>query len=97
MVNAVRATSASFRPVQQRSDDKFRSPANWCATTDRQLKSVHVNVGGTSNWAFLPEQPIPPGLDWDRWLGLRRLPPTTLTRASGNYSRLAADSRLLAA
>jgi len=33
------------------------------------LKELWVNCGGPSNICNLPEEPIPPGLDWDLWLG----------------------------
>ncbi|QNN22135.1 Gfo/Idh/MocA family oxidoreductase [Planctomycetales bacterium ZRK34] len=34
-----------------------------------EIKEVVVNVGGPSKWCDLPEEPMPEGLDWDRWLG----------------------------
>jgi predicted dehydrogenase len=34
-----------------------------------QLLTVHVGVGASSTWCDLPEEPVEPGLDWDRWLG----------------------------
>ena len=34
-----------------------------------KIKTVHVGVGGPSRWCDLPEEPMEPGLDWDRWLG----------------------------
>jgi hypothetical protein len=33
------------------------------------VKEVFVNCGGPSGDCYLPEVPIPPGLDWDMWLG----------------------------
>src|SRR5262245_16434179 len=33
------------------------------------IKTVSVGVGGPSRKCDLPEEPIEPGLDWDRWLG----------------------------
>jgi predicted dehydrogenase len=32
-------------------------------------------AGGTSRWCDLPEEPMEPGLDWDRWLGPAPLRP----------------------
>ncbi|HEV8378166.1 MAG TPA: Gfo/Idh/MocA family oxidoreductase, partial [Tepidisphaeraceae bacterium] len=64
MVNAVRRYERVFQTgSQQRSDNNFRFACE-LVRNERigKLKSVHVNVGGTSNWAFLPEQPIPAGL-----------------------------------
>jgi hypothetical protein len=34
-----------------------------------QLQEVWVNIGGPSGDCYLPEEPVPPGLDWDMWLG----------------------------
>jgi len=33
------------------------------------IKEVFVNCGGPSGDCYLPEEPVPPGLDWDMWLG----------------------------
>src|SRR5258705_966896 len=88
MVNAVRRYQRVFQTgSQQRSDNNFRFACE-LVRNERigKLKSVHVNVGGTSNWAFLPEEPIPPGLDWDRWLGPAPWAPYNPERASGSYS-----------
>jgi predicted dehydrogenase len=88
MVEAVRRYSRVFQTgSQQRSDSNFRLGCE-IVRNGRigKLQSVHVNVGGTSNWAFLPEQPVPPGLDWDRWLGPAPFAPYNAERASGSYS-----------
>jgi hypothetical protein len=34
-----------------------------------EIKEVFVNCGGPSGDCYLPEEPLPPGLDWDMWLG----------------------------
>jgi hypothetical protein len=34
-----------------------------------QIREVFVDCGGPSESCSLPEQPIPPGLDWDMWIG----------------------------
>ncbi|MBM4036721.1 MAG: Gfo/Idh/MocA family oxidoreductase, partial [Planctomycetes bacterium] len=34
-----------------------------------KLQEVFVNIGGPSGDCYLPEEPVPPGLDWDLWLG----------------------------
>ncbi|HZN59334.1 MAG TPA: Gfo/Idh/MocA family oxidoreductase [Planctomycetota bacterium] len=34
-----------------------------------KIRSVSVGVGGPSVPCDLPEEPLEPGLDWDRWLG----------------------------
>ncbi len=40
-----------------------------------KVKTVHVGVGGPSVWCDLGEEPMEPGLDWDRWLGQAPLRP----------------------
>src|SRR5204863_9600267 len=34
-----------------------------------KVKTVHVGVGGSSQWCDLPEEPAEAGLDWGLWLG----------------------------
>jgi len=34
-----------------------------------ELKTVTVNIGGPSEECYLPAEPVPDYLDWDRWLG----------------------------
>ena len=34
-----------------------------------EIKECWVSCGGPSGECYLPSQPIPPGLDWDMWLG----------------------------
>ncbi|HOX39551.1 MAG TPA: Gfo/Idh/MocA family oxidoreductase [Candidatus Brocadiia bacterium] len=34
-----------------------------------EMQEVWVNVGGPSGFCDLPPQPVPPGVDWDMWLG----------------------------
>ncbi len=55
---------------QQRSNRAFRGACelirNGCLGT---LKEVFVNVGGPPGEDYLPPEPTPEGLDWDRWLG----------------------------
>jgi len=34
-----------------------------------QIKEVFVDCGGPSHDCYLAPQPVPPGLDWDLWLG----------------------------
>ncbi len=34
-----------------------------------QIQEVWVDCGGPSGDCYLPEEPLPPGLDWDMWLG----------------------------
>jgi hypothetical protein len=34
-----------------------------------EVKEAWVDCGGPSSDCYLPEEPIPPGIDWDMWLG----------------------------
>ena len=34
-----------------------------------EVREAWVNVGGPSGECYLPEEPLPDGVDWDRWLG----------------------------
>ena len=40
-----------------------------------QVKTVHVGVGGPSQWCDLKEEPMEPGLDWNLWLGYAPMRP----------------------
>jgi predicted dehydrogenase len=55
---------------QQRSDGHFRFACELVRNGYiGEVKRVVTVPGGTSRHCNLPEQPIPPGLDWDMWLG----------------------------
>lgn len=55
---------------QQRSDYGFRFACELVRNgAIGKLKVVHVNVGAPGRDCYLPAQPTPPTLDWDRWLG----------------------------
>jgi predicted dehydrogenase len=72
---AVLAAARRFNRVfqvgtQQRSDPRYRFA---CELVQNgyigELKSVETDPGGTSRHCSLPGEPVPPGLDWDMWLG----------------------------
>jgi predicted dehydrogenase len=55
---------------QQRSDQEFRRACEYVQNGRiGKIKEVWVGIGATSRKSDKPEQPVPPGLDWDRWLG----------------------------
>ena len=55
---------------QQRSDYKFRFACELVRNgAIGQIRIVHVNCGGPPVDCYLPPQPTPETLDWDRWLG----------------------------
>jgi predicted dehydrogenase len=52
-------------------DGRFRTACEY-VRSGRLGKMLAVYVGfagGPSHWCDLPEEPMEPGLDWDRWLG----------------------------
>ena len=71
MVNAVRRYGRVFQTgSQQRSDDKFRFACEMVRSGRiGQLKTIHVGIGGPSEDCYLPEEPVPEGVDWNMWLG----------------------------
>ncbi len=71
IVNAVRRYGRVFQTgSQQRSKDNFRRACELVRSGRiGEVRTVHVSVGGPSREQYLPPQPVPPGLDWDFWLG----------------------------
>jgi len=49
------------------------------------VKEVLVGLGGPGIPCYLPEEPVPEGLDWDRWLGQAPWAPYNPDRMSGSY------------
>ncbi len=84
---AVRQKGVVFQfGTQQRSDMKFRWACE-LALNGRlgKLKDIHVSVPGGKRGGFLPEQPVPDYIDWDRWVG-----PALMT--GFNEAKLARDN-----
>ena len=50
-----------------------------------EVKEVFCGLGGPGEPCNLPEQEIPEGFDWDRWLGQAPYAPYNEERCSGNY------------
>ncbi len=70
----VRATRRYDRILQvgsmQRSNTAFHHACE--LVRNGRIGTVHtvnVNIGGPPEECYLPEEPVPEGLDWDRWLG----------------------------
>ena len=49
------------------------------------VKEVFVDCGGPSGDCYLPEQPIPAGLDWDMWLGPAPYRPYHISLTKGGF------------
>ena len=73
MVNAVRQSGVVFQTgSQQRSENqgKFRFACEMVRSGRiGAVHTVHVNVSGPSRECYLPELPVPKGVDWEMWLG----------------------------
>ncbi len=50
------------------------------------IKSINVNVGPLSQPCNLPAESVPPGIDWDMWLGPAAWAPYNKSRCDGNFS-----------
>ncbi len=50
-----------------------------------RVREVYVSVGGPSRERQFPPEPVPEGMDWDRWLGPAPWRPHNSERCSGNY------------
>jgi predicted dehydrogenase len=71
MVDAVRRYGRVFQHgTQQRSSQEFLFACEMVRSGRiGQLKSATVYVGGPPQECSLPAQPVPPGIDWEMWLG----------------------------
>lgn len=88
MVKAARRYDRVFQTgSQQRSSANFRLACELVRSGRiGRLRSVHVGIGKPSTEAYLPEQPVPEGFDWERWLGPAPWQPYNEERCSGDYS-----------
>jgi predicted dehydrogenase len=77
IVRTARATGRIFQTgSQQRSDTKFRTACEYVRSGRLgKIESVVVNVGGSPQTTAVPDEPVPPGLDWDMWCGPTPLVP----------------------
>ena len=73
LIDVVRKYKRVFQTgSQQRSEfeGRFRIACEYVRSGRiGQVMTVFVGVGGPSKWCDLGEDPMEPGLDWDRWLG----------------------------
>lgn len=71
VVRVARETGKVFQTgSQQRSDDKFRTACEYVRSGRLgKIESVDVVVGGAPQREGVPDEPVPPGLNWDKWLG----------------------------
>jgi hypothetical protein len=70
MVEAVRRYGRVFSGGSQRVLGDYGDwPRQIWGGALGQVKEVFVDCGGPSGDCYLPEEPIPAGLDWEMWLG----------------------------
>ena len=71
MVEAARRYARVFQTgSQQRSSSEFRRACELVRSGRiGKVETVLVNVWGSSRPCHLPAEPVPAGLDWDRWIG----------------------------
>jgi len=88
MVAAARRHGTVFQTgSQQRSSANFRLACELVRSGRiGKLLTVNVGVGGPSREKYLPAEPVPEGLDWERWLGPAPWQPYSAERCSGDYS-----------
>lgn len=72
---------------QQRSEHAFRKAAEivrngWIGN----IKEVYCNLGQFNAPALFPEEPIPDGFNYDKWLGPAPWEPFSIERVKGDYS-----------
>ena len=87
MVAAVRRYNIVFQTgSQQRSSGNFRFACELVRSGYiGEVKEVHVGIGPPSGVVCLPEQPIPEGFDYERWLGPAPWAPYHVTRCGSYY------------
>lgn len=88
MVRAARRYGRVFQVgSQQRSSGEFRKACSLvrAGRIGRVLK-VNVGIGKPSAEGYFPEQPVPEGFDWDRWLGPTPWYPYNEERCRGVWS-----------
>ncbi|MFC1805861.1 Gfo/Idh/MocA family oxidoreductase [Planctomycetota bacterium] len=70
MVETARRYGRVFSGGSQRvwQDYNWYHRVMWSGAAGK-LQEIWVNIGGPSGECYLPAEPVPPGMDWDMWLG----------------------------
>jgi predicted dehydrogenase len=87
MVRAARRYQRVFQTgSQQRSMWEFRHACELVRNGYiGDMKRVHVEIGPCSRHVELPEEPVPPGFDYERWLGPAAWAPYNKLRCGSYY------------
>jgi len=87
MVKAARQYGRVVSGGSQRVLQDYRRVVDPCWSGQLgTIKSINVNVGPLSQPCYLEGQPIPPGFDWDMWLGPAPWAPYHPYRCSGSFA-----------
>ena len=87
MVKAARKYGRVVSGGSQRVLQDYRGVVNPCWGGQKgKIKSINVNVGPLSVPCYLEGKPIPPGFDWDLWLGPAPWAPYHPFRCSGSFA-----------
>jgi hypothetical protein len=86
MVEAARRYARVVSGGSQRVLEDYRGVVDKCwGGVLGAVKSINVNVGPLSQPCNLPGEPVPPGIDWDMWLGPAPWAPYNPKRCDGNF------------
>ena len=86
MVEAARRYSRVVSGGSQRVLEDYRGIVDRCWGGELgTIKSINVNVGPLSQPCNLPAQDVPPGMDWNLWLGPAPWAPYNKARCDGNF------------
>ncbi|RJP19252.1 MAG: gfo/Idh/MocA family oxidoreductase [Candidatus Omnitrophota bacterium] len=71
IVRAARTNNRIFQTgSQQRSAKEFRTACEYVRNGRLgKIRHVHIGVGGAPQRQGVPDEPVPPGLNWEMWLG----------------------------
>ncbi len=87
MVDAARRYGRVVSGGSQRVLEDYRDIVAKCWGGELgPIKSINVNVGPLSQPCNLPAETVPPGMDWDMWLGPAAWAPYNKSRCDGNFS-----------
>ena len=87
MVETARRCGRVVSGGSQRVLEDFTGIVRQCWSGEiGEPKEVFVNCGGPSKPCYLGGEPVPPGVDWDMWLGPAPWAPYHPYRISGSYN-----------
>ncbi len=77
MVRATRANNRIFQTgSQQRSSKEFRTACEYVRNGRLgKINHVHIGIGGAPQTEGVPNEAVPPGLNWEMWQGQTQLVP----------------------